>query len=225
MGFRRRIRYYLVHELNFSNKGADTLIKGQNVEINGKRVDTNVFISEQDEIKVNGQLCRPAKEMLYLKFYKPVGFQSSLNTAVKDNISSFFKDHSPLAIAGRLDKASEGLLLLSNDGAWVETVCHPRFEKEKEYLAELDQVPTEKFIRDFSNGVMIGKHQTAPCYCSSIGGKMLRIILKEGKNRQIRRMCHALGYKVMTLKRVRVNNITLGEMRPGQAEKIKPHKV
>src|SRR5690242_19259367 len=138
MGFTRRIVYYLVHSLGFSNREAQKLILEKKVQINGKTVDKNVLVSDKDEIRVNGNLVRESKEMLYLKFNKPAGFQSSMNAAVGANISSFFKDHPALAIAGRLDKASEGLLLLSNDGGWIERICHPRFEKEKEYIVELN---------------------------------------------------------------------------------------
>lgn len=225
MGFTRRIKYYLVHGLGLSNREAGDLIRNGQVQINGVPISTNVLISDTDEIKVKGRICREGKKLVYLKFYKPVGFQSSLNAKVSDSLAAFFTDHPPLAIAGRLDKASEGLLLLSNDGQWVEKLCHPRFEKEKEYIVKINKEPDREFIRAFSGGVKIGREFTAPCFCERREGNYLRIILKEGKNRQIRRMCLALGYRVEELKRVRISKIQLGSLKPGQAELLTGKEV
>src|SRR4051812_27646535 len=119
MGFRRRVKFYLVHSLSCRNKEAESLIREGKVEINGIPVHENVVISDLDEIRVNGKISRKRKELVYLKFHKPAGFQSTLNAGVDDNLSEFFVDFPGLSIAGRLDKASEGLLLLSNDGDWV----------------------------------------------------------------------------------------------------------
>ena len=158
-------------------------------------------------------------------FYKPAGYQSSLNPNVENNISVFFKDRTDLAIAGRLDQHSEGLLLLSDDGTWVENLCNPKFEKEKEYLVTLDKILTKEFFSDFTKGVRIGNYITKPCACEPVNGSLIRVILTEGKNRQIRRMCKNLGYNVVNLTRIRIDSLLLDDLRPGEVQPFKTEGV
>lgn len=216
MSFYRRIQYFLVHTLFLSNKEAQQLIANGSVQVDGNTISENCLISDLSEIKVNGKTERTKKELVYLIFYKPVGFESTLSPDVEDNLLPFFKDFEGLAIAGRLDKQSEGLLLLSNDGKWVEKICNPKFEKEKEYLVTLDGEPDNTFIEAFKSGVKIGHYLTKPCECEIISGSEIKIILTEGKNRQIRRMCKALVYSVLTLKRIRVADFHLGNLSAGE---------
>lgn len=201
-----------------SNKEAQSLIDDKAIEIDGELISENCIISDACEIKVNGVIKRAKKEFVYLKFYKPVGFQSTLSKNVDNNLSSFFTEFENLAIAGRLDKQSEGLLLLSNDGKWVEELCNPKFEKEKEYIVVVDKPITEAFVSSFKNGVEIDKYLTKNCFCESINENTLRVILTEGKNRQIRKMCKVLGYGVLTLKRTRVSDFLLADIQPGNVE-------
>ncbi len=198
-----------------TNKEAQQLIERGLVEIDGTRVFDNCFLEENSEIKVDGVIKRQKKEFVYFKFYKPPGYESTLNPGIEANISGFFKENNDLAIAGRLDKASEGLLLLSNDGKWVEKLCNPKFEKEKEYEVTLNASPDNGFIRAFGQGLRIGQHLTAPCFCEALGNNQIRVILKEGKNRQIRRMCKKLGYDVLKLKRVRMDSILVEGLMEG----------
>ena len=220
MSFYRRIKYFLVHTLLLSNKAAADLIEKGKVEIDSVQIFENCLLEEHSEIKVNGKIERHKKEFVYLKFHKPPGFESTLNTAIPDNISVFFPGYEGLAIAGRLDKQSEGLMLLSNDGKWVEKMCNPKFEKEKEYLVLLDKSPGEDFFRSFENGVQLGDYRTAPCKCVLIADKQVRIILKEGKNRQIRRMCKTFGFAVTELKRIRIDLYELRNIGSGDKEKV-----
>jgi 23S rRNA pseudouridine2604 synthase len=148
-------------------------------------------------------------------FYKPAGFESTLNTRIEKNLSPFFKEYPDLAIAGRLDKQSEGLLLLSNDGKWIENLCNPKYEKEKEYIVTVDKNITNTFIERFINGVEIDGFVTKKCICEKIDQTTLRIILTEGKNRQIRKMCMVLGYNVLTLKRTRISTFFLSTLEEG----------
>lgn len=207
-----------MHTLMLSNKVAGELIEKGAVEIDSVQIFENCHLEEGSEIKVNGKIERPKKEFVYLKFHKPAGFESTLNKNIADNISIFFPDYVGLAIAGRLDKQSEGLMLLSNDGKWVEKMCNPKFEKEKEYLVLLDKAPEDHFFRSFEKGVQLGDYVTAPCHCSRIAEKEIKIILKEGKNRQIRRMCRKLGFTVMELKRLRIDLYKLENLNFGQTE-------
>lgn len=221
MGFYRRIKYFLVHTLKLTNKEAQSLIDKGLVKINGQVITENCAITDDSEIIVNEKIERPKKEFVYLLFNKPAGFESTLNTKNENNLASFFEDHKDLAIAGRLDKQSEGLLLLSNDGKWIENICNPKFEKEKEYLVSLDKPITQQFIDLFKNGVAIDGFVTKICFCEKINETSIRVILTEGKNRQIRKMCIVLGYNVLTLKRIRISNFVLDSLQIGKIKFLK----
>lgn len=221
MSFYRRIKYYLVHALKLNNTDAQALIEKGVIEIDNAVIKTNVFLNDFSEIKIEGKTVRPAKDYVYLKFNKPAGFESTLSPNVENNLSEFFKDFTGLSIAGRLDKDSEGLLLLSDNGKWVENITNPKFEKEKEYLVELDKKPDDNFITLFTQGVNIGYHVTKPCTCTIQEGNWIKVILKEGKNRQIRKMCKTLGYNVLVLKRTKIDNIDLKKLKPGEHEIFK----
>jgi len=218
MSFYRRIKYYLVHTLKHTNEAAQQLIDKGAVEIDNEVIKENVFLNDHAEIKVDGRIVRAKKDFLYIKFNKPAGYESTLSVNVENNLSEFFKDIKNLSIAGRLDKASEGLLLLSNNGKWVENITNPVFEKEKEYIVELDREPKEDFVTLFTKGVNIGYHVTKPCECSLLEGNSIKVKLKEGKNRQIRKMCKTLGYNVIGLKRIRIDTIELGKLKAGEKE-------
>jgi 23S rRNA pseudouridine2604 synthase len=221
MSFYRRIKYFLVHTLKHTNEAAQKLIEDGSVELDNIVVKENVFLKDEHEIKVKGEVVRPGKEFIYIKFYKPAGYESTLSKNVEDNLSEFFNDIKGLSIAGRLDKASEGLLLLSNNGKWVENITNPLFEKEKEYEVELDKKPTENFTELFKKGVDIGYHVTKPCECTILDGNKINVKLREGKNRQIRKMCKTLGYNVLSLKRTRIDSIRLNNLQPGKWEFFK----
>lgn len=221
MSFYRRIKYYLVHTLKLNNTDAQALIDKGAVEIDGVVIKENIFLNDSSEIKAEGKIVRPAKEFIYLKFNKPRGFESTLSKNVENNLSHFFTEYKGLSIAGRLDKESEGLLLLSNNGKWVEGITNPSFEKEKEYLVELDKKPDENFVNQFTKGVNIGYHVTKTCECIIKEGNWINVVLKEGKNRQIRKMCKSLGYNVLTLKRTRIDEFKLNQLKEGEIELTK----
>lgn len=199
-----------------SNKKAQQLIDSGLVEIDGTVISENCMLPDNAEIKVEGVVEQARKTFVYIIFYKPVGFESTLNKNIEQNLSPFFTGFEGLAIAGRLDKQSEGLLLLSNDGKWVENICNPKFEKEKEYFVTLNKAPGDLFATAFKNGINIGTYHTKPCQCRIVDELTIHVILTEGKNRQIRRMCKALGYEVTRLKRVRVDSAKLGNLQPGE---------
>lgn len=215
MSFYRRIKYFLVHTLNLSNKEAQELIDSGAVKINGLVITENCGITDDSEIQVKDKIVRAKKEFVYILFNKPEGFESTLNKKIEKNISPFFEDHPDLAIAGRLDKQSHGLLLLSNDGKWIENLCNPKFEKEKEYIVTVDKNITNAFIERFINGVEIDGFVTKNCICEIINPTTIKIVLTEGKNRQIRKMCMVLGFNVLSLKRVRISDFLLGNITEG----------
>jgi 23S rRNA pseudouridine2604 synthase len=220
LSFSKKIKYFLVHGLSYTNKQAQELLDKGLVQIDGQSVCNNCLLETGSEVKVAGKTVRPGTNFIYIKFYKPSGYQSSLNESVNHHLGEFFSDQQNLKIAGRLDKMSEGLLLLSNDGKWVEKMCNPKFEKEKEYLVTLDRMPGPEFVTAFSSGVNIGDYVTKACRCAVTENKDVNVVLKEGKNRQIRRMCKALGYQVTGLKRLRIDRIQLGTLPVGESQQI-----
>jgi 23S rRNA pseudouridine2604 synthase len=207
-----------VHTLMYSNKKAQELIDKGLVMVDGKVISENTLLDDASEIRIDGKIVREKKAYVYLKFNKPAGFESTLSTGIENNLATFFKGYQNLSIAGRLDKQSEGLLILSNDGKWVEQQCNPKFEKEKEYLVILDKNLDDSFINAFTNGVLIGDYVTKPCKCSLIDNITINVVLTEGKNRQIRRMCKALGYNVVKLQRIRIADICLNALGIGEIE-------
>ena len=225
MGFTRKIKYYLVHHLNYSNKAAQQLLENKVVEVDGCAVDYNCLIDNVSEIKVHGEVKRKKKELVYLKFNKPAGFESTLNKHVESTLADFFSEYTDLSIAGRLDKQSQGLLLLSNDGQWVEQLCNPKFEKEKKYLVELDKDVDDVFLRAFEAGVQLGNYLTKPCQCSRTEEQWIQVVLTEGKNRQIRRMCKILGRQVVSLKRIAIATIQLDHLEGGRFERMDPESL
>ncbi|MFO0357061.1 MAG: pseudouridine synthase [Sphingobacteriaceae bacterium] len=216
MGFTRKLQYFLVHQLSFTNKMAKKLIESGAVKVNGKAITANIEISETDQIEVNGEVARSKKKYTYIKFHKPLGYVSSLNPNVKNSLFHFFKDRLPLSIAGRLDKFSEGLLILTNDGKWQKQLTDPESGKEKEYVVTVNKAIDDDFLIKMSSGVDIGICKTKACRCYKTQSHEFKIILTEGKNKQIRRMCKTLGYSVLSLKRTRISNIHLTSLKPGE---------
>lgn len=219
MGAGKKIEYFLVHTLKCSNKQARLWLAQNKVRIGNQIITKNIEIDHTSEIAVDGKIVRHAP--IYLKYYKPVGSVSSLNEHVKDSLFEVFKDHLPLTIAGRLDKNSEGLLLLTNDGKWAKHITDPTTLKEKEYLVKVDKEIDAEFIKKMSAGVDIGFYRTKPCKCRIIDEHNFNIILTEGKNKQIRRMCKSLGNRVIGLKRIRIDKIYLDNQTIGTFELLK----
>jgi 23S rRNA pseudouridine2604 synthase len=219
MGQGRKIEYFLVHTLKCSNKEARALIAERKVKVDEEIINKNIVIDHSSEIAVDGKIIRA--KPVYFKYYKPVGLVSSLNPNVADSLYNVFKDHLPLVIAGRLDKASEGLLIVTNDGKWAKRVTDPNTAKEKEYIVRLDKPIGSDFAEKMSCGVNIGFYKTRPCTCWIIDELTFGIILTEGKNKQIRRMCKSLGYKVVFLKRVRIDKIQLDDQAVGSFKLLK----
>ena len=208
--------------MKLTNKDAKEAIGSGRVCIDGAVVMDNVEIEDWSEISLDDLVVRHKKRQVYLKFFKPKGMESTLNTSIEGNLTSFFPDYGGLSIAGRLDKNSEGLLLLSNDGKWIEKIINPKFIKEKEYLVLLDKLIDNEFCNKFSNGVDIGFYVTQPCYCEKLSDHQVRVILTEGKNKQIRRMCKALGFKVLNLKRIRIHNYHIDNLKEGELIEFTP---
>jgi len=156
-----------------------------------------------------------------LNFYKPRGIETTHNTEIKDNLTTVFNFDKHLSFAGRLDKESEGLLILSDDGKYIQALSSPNIEKEKEYIVTVNKPIVDSFIREMGQSVNISIAHTKPCFIEKLSEFEFRIILTEGKNRQIRRMCKVFGYLVARLIRIRIDNIHLGDLKPGEFREFK----
>jgi 23S rRNA pseudouridine2604 synthase len=193
-----------------SRREADTLTEQNRVTVNGKPAEMGMKVSNNDEICIDGKLIREKDEkMVYLAFNKPVGIECTTNTDVEDNIVDFLKYPKRIFPIGRLDKASEGLIFMTNDGDIVNKILRARNNHEKEYTVTVNRPITDRFIERMRNGVPILDTVTRKCKVDQISKYVFKIILTQGLNRQIRRMCEYLGYEVTALKRIRIINISL----------------
>ena len=207
-----RINKYL-SEVGFcSRRRADRLIEEGKVRINGKVPEIGTKVDDCDLVEVEGQRIEKSikQKKIYLAFNKPVGIVCTTNREVEpDNIIDFIKYPKRIFPIGRLDKLSEGLIFLTNDGDIVNKILRARNNHEKEYIVSVNRPINSEFIQTMSNGVEILETITKNCFAKQMGPKKFKIILTEGLNRQIRRMCESLGYRVKSLKRVRIMNIKL----------------
>ena len=207
-----RINKYL-SEVGFcSRRAADRLIEEGKVKINGDIPDIGTKVEEGDQVEVKGQIIKKStkQKKIYLAFNKPVGIVCTTDRRVEpDNIIDFIKYPKRIFPIGRLDKSSEGLIFLTNDGDIVNKILRARNNHEKEYIVSVNRQINREFIQSMSSGVKILDTITKNCFVQQLGKKKFKIILKQGLNRQIRRMCESLGYKVKSLKRIRIINIKL----------------
>ena len=207
-----RINKYLSEVGYCSRRAADRLIQEGKVKINGKISEMGIKVEEGDKVEVEGQIIeKPTKRKnIYLAFNKPVGIVCTTDSRVEpDNIIDFIKYPSRIFPIGRLDKLSEGLIFLTNDGDIVNKILRTRNNHEKEYIVRVNLPIDKDFIQSMRNGVKILGTITKSCFVKQLAPKKFKIILTQGLNRQIRRMCESLGYKVKSLKRVRIMNIKL----------------
>ena len=207
-----RINKYLSESGYCSRRAADRLIEEGKVTINGEIPELGTKVNEDDQVKVEGQIIEKStkQKKIYLAFNKPVGIVCTTDRRVEpDNIIDFIKYPKRIFPIGRLDKNSEGLIFLTNDGDIVNKILRARNNHEKEYIVIVNRQINKDFIQRMSNGVEILETITKNCFVKQLGAKKFKIILTQGLNRQIRRMCEALGYRVQSLKRVRIMNIKL----------------
>ncbi len=207
-----RINKYLSEVGYCSRRVADRLIQEGKVTINGEIPEMGTKVEKGDQVKVEGQRIEKSTKQknIYLAFNKPVGIVCTTDRRVEpDNIIDFIKYPTRIFPIGRLDKPSEGLIFLTNDGDIVNKILRARNNHEKEYIVSVNRPINRDFIQSMSNGVEILETITKNCFVKQLGAKKFKIILTQGLNRQVRRMCESLGYKVQSLKRVRIMNIKL----------------
>lgn len=199
-----------------SRREADALISGGKVKVNGETAELGVKVTVKDEISVQGEIITKKIENIYLAFNKPVGITCTTEIDVKGNIINFINYPQRIFPVGRLDKPSEGLIFMTNDGDIVNKILRAGNNHEKEYIVSVNNKITSQFIKKMSNGVPILDTITKKCKIRKLDDYTFNIILTQGLNRQIRRMCDYLGYEVKTLKRVRIMNIELGNLKTGK---------
>jgi len=211
-----RINKYLSETGIISRRGADKWVAEGKVTINGQLATVGSQVETGDIVCVDGKEVKKEQQLVYIALNKPVGITSTTERHIKGNVVDFVNHPLRIFHIGRLDKESEGLLLLTNDGDIVNKILRAENHHEKEYIVQVDQPITAQFIKKMGAGVDILDTTTLPCRVEKISDKVFKIILEQGLNRQIRRMCSALGYSVKRLQRIRIMNIKLGNLKVGQ---------
>ena len=206
----KRINKFLSETGFCSRREADKLIGEGRVTINGVVPEMGTKVIESDEIRVDGKLVREKKEKpIYLAFNKPAGIECTTNQSVRNNIIDYINYPERIFPIGRLDKASEGLIFMTNDGDIVNKILRARNNHDKEYIVTVDKPITDTFIKKMGSGVPILDTVTKKCVVEPLNKNSFKIILTQGLNRQIRRMCEYLEYDVVALRRIRIINISL----------------
>ncbi|MEL6811075.1 MAG: 23S rRNA pseudouridine(2604) synthase RluF [Bacteroidota bacterium] len=199
-----------------SRRQADTYIEKGQVTINGAIAGLGDRAMPGDKIHVNGTLISENENLVYIALNKPVGITCTTDQRVKGNVVDFINHKERIFHIGRLDKPSEGLLLMTNDGDIVNKILRAGNSHEKEYVVRVDRPITEDFLKRMRNGIPILDTVTKKCTVDRVSRHVFRIVLVQGLNRQIRRMCEYLGYEVLALKRERIMNIRLGNLPIGK---------
>lgn len=211
-----RINKYISESGYTSRRGADRLITEGRVTINGKAAKIGSQVEPGDDVRVSGNPIRMARNYVYIALNKPVGITSTTEKNVKGNIIDLVNHPLRIFNIGRLDKDSDGLILLTNDGDIVNEILRVENRHEKEYIVSVDKPITPEFLKKMSEGVKILNTKTLPCEVIQLSKFVFQITITQGLNRQIRRMCEALGYDVYRLQRTRIMNIHLGNLPLGQ---------
>ncbi len=211
-----RLNKYISETGVCSRREADKWIEAGRVTLNGARATLGHQVAAGDEVRIDGNLVGTKKKQIYIALNKPVGITCTTEAHVEDNIVRFVGHSERIFPVGRLDKDSEGLILLTNDGDIVNEILRAENEHEKEYIVSVNRPITDLALQMLASGVKIMGVTTKRCKVERTAPDTFRMTLTQGLNRQIRRMCSALGYRVQRLKRVRIINVDLGDLRTGK---------
>jgi 23S rRNA pseudouridine2604 synthase len=210
-----RINKFLSETGICSRREADKWVESGRVTINGKLAELGSQAEKEDDVRVDGQPIGVKKTSLYIAFNKPVGITCTTERHIEGNIIDYIGHEERIFPIGRLDKDSEGLILLTNNGDIVNQILRAENSHDKEYIVTVNRVITPQFLQGMAAGVPILDTVTLPCEVSRVSDKIFRIILTQGLNRQIRRMCAHFEYQVRRLQRIRIMNITIEGLRVG----------
>lgn len=222
-----RLNKYLSVAGVCSRREADRLIDAGKVKVNGEIAQIGVRVSEADSIEVNGRLVAKQEDKVILAFYKPRGIVCTFEKREENNIIDFINYPKRITYAGRLDKDSEGLMIMTNQGELVNQIMRARNEHEKEYVVTVTKPVSEEFLSKIREGIWLEELGvvTRKCQAWKTGEKTIKIILTQGLNRQIRRMCRACGYHVSRLVRIRIMNIKLDNLQKGQYRSLTKEEI
>jgi 23S rRNA pseudouridine2604 synthase len=215
-----RINKFFTEQGICSRREADRLVESGLITINGRVAKLGDQVEPSDVIAREGQVLPWGRASLYIKYHKPVGVTTTSESHVPRNIIAEIGHPERIFPIGRLDKDSSGLILLTNDGDIVNEILRAEFGHEREYLVRVDRPFDQAFLDHMAEGVVILGSRTKPCRMSRVGRDRFRIILTEGRNRQIRRMCQALGYRVIMLHRTRIMHITVDGLSAGEWKEL-----
>ena len=216
-----RINKFFTEQGICSRREADRLVESGIITINGRVAKLGDQVEPSDVIARAGRVIPWGRPTLYIKYHKPVGVTTTSESHVARNIITEIGHPERIFPIGRLDKDSSGLILLTNDGDIVNEILRVEFGHEREYLVQVDRPFDQAFLDRMASGVVILGSVTRPCRMARVGRDQFRIVLTEGRNRQIRRMCHALGYRVTTLHRTRIMHITVEGLRVGEWKELR----
>jgi 23S rRNA pseudouridine2604 synthase len=223
-----RLNKYLGESGLCSRREADALIAAGRVTLNGATAVLGMQVGEGDEVRLDGQVvgrARKRERPVYIALHKPVGITCTTDRRVEGNIVDFVDHPERIFMIGRLDKMSQGLILLTNDGDVVNEVLRAGHGHEKQYVVTVDRPVTAAFVAGMAGGVRLAEATTNPCKVRQLGPRTLDIVLMQGLNRQIRRMCEAFDYRVQVLERVRIMHIRLGKLPKGRWRNLTPEEV
>lgn len=209
-----RINKFIAQQGYCSRREADRLIEAGNVFINDKKAKLGDRVMPGDDVRVHGRAKKMEPPKVYIMLNKPKGMITTTDKRKKNNVISYVGHEERLFPVGRLDVNSEGLLLLTNDGELANKLMHPRYEHDKEYVVEVDKPMPRGDIKKLQNGIQLEDGMTLPAKVRQMDPMRFAIILREGRNRQIRRMCEALGYEVLSLKRTRIMTLKMPSTYP-----------
>lgn len=220
-----RLNKYISESGICSRREADKFIEAGKVYVNGLLAEVGTKVTSTDTVVVNGTTIKPKHKKVYIALNKPVGITCTTETHIPGNIITYINYPERIFPIGRLDKPSEGLIFLTNDGDIVNKILRAGNNHEKEYIVSVDKPITKEFIATMENGVPILNTITQKCKVKKIGKCTFNIILTQGLNRQIRRMCEYLGYTVTSLKRIRIMNVSLGSLPVGKWRYLKENEL
>ncbi len=221
-----RIQKFLSEAGVCSRRQAEEYIKKGLIKVNKKIINElgTKIDHDKDIVEFNNKIVKKNAH-IYLKLYKPVGYVSSFSHKGKKTLSELVKTKEHMGYAGRLDEFSEGLMLLTNDGDLINRLTHPRYEHEKEYFVETVQPINDSIIKRLEEGMNLFEGKTQPAKIIRISENKFKIILKEGKNRQIRRMLKIVKIQVKRLKRIRIENLEIGSLKPGECRNLTDEEI
>jgi 23S rRNA pseudouridine2604 synthase len=219
------LKYFIVQKLRISNQEAVSCILSGRVLVNGEKGQLTQVLRPEDSICFDNQYLKEAQTFVYLAYYKPRGIESTLNTDIQNNLAQTLNFNRRVFPVGRLDKDSEGLMLLTDNGKILNKIIHSNNHQEKEYLVTVDKPLTPAVLAQLAAGVVIMGKRTRPALLEQIDATTFKIILTQGLNRQIRRMCYQLGFGVQQLIRLRIISIGLGNLKPGEWRYLSPAEM